>query len=540
MLFTSREFLFAFLPIALAGFYVLGRRGSHLSILWLLAASLVFYAWWNYYFVLLLLISVVFNYVCGVALKRNLDREDRLKWYLLAGLAGNIGLLFYYKYFGPLSHWLGEMGALSTHRRNITLPLGISFFTFTQIGYLVDSAADSADELDFFKYALFVTFFPHLIAGPIIHHREIVPQFNDPDTYRIKTSNLAVGLSIFVIGMAKKVLLADTIAPIADHAFDGWRHLELWSSWIGAIAYSMQIYFDFSGYSDMAIGLARMFGITFPLNFNSPYIATSVVEYWQRWHMTLTRYLTLYLYNPMALYIRRIRVAAKKPINRKALATAEGFGQMIAAPTIYTMGLAGIWHGAGLQYLYFGLLHGIYMTVNHGWRTFVTERMPASMMTGWIAKGISYVASVMLTFIAVLVALVFFRAESPRAACTILAAMAGAYGAQAPALEVSPATIDWLGSAGRWLERTGILHAPPQGDSSALIALIAAVVIVWTMPNTQQIMAAYKPALDPEHVFKASWLKWRPNVAWGIVLAIAFLACVGTLAAPQKFLYFQF
>jgi alginate O-acetyltransferase complex protein AlgI len=540
MLFTSREFLFAFLPISLAGFYLLGHHRSHVAILWLLAASLVFYAWWNYHFVLLLLISVVFNYACGVALKRNLDREDRLKGYLIAGLIGNLGLLFYYKYFGPLHSWLFDIGALSTHGRNITLPLGISFFTFTQIGYLVDSAADSADELNFSKYALFVTFFPHLIAGPIIHHREIVPQFNDPDTYRFKTSNLAVGLSIFVIGMAKKVLLADAIAPIADHAFDGWRHLEFWSSWIGAIAFSMQIYFDFSGYSDMAIGLARMFGITFPLNFNSPYLATSVVDYWQRWHMTLTRYLTLYLYNPLALYIRRSRMAAKKPINRKALATAEGFGQMIAAPTIYTMGLAGIWHGAGLQYLYFGLLHGCYMTINHGWRIFVTDHMPPTMMTGRMAKGVSYVARVVLTFVAVLVALVFFRAESPRAAYTILAAMAGARGAQTPALEVSPATINWLGSAGHWMERAGILHGLPQGDSTALLALIAALAIVWAMPNTQQILAAYKPALDPEHVFEASWLQWRPNVAWGILLAIAFLACVGTLAAPQKFLYFQF
>ncbi len=255
--------------------------------------------------------------------------------------------------------FLHQFGVTSTNLGSILLPLGLSFFTFTQLGYLLDCQQGVAKENSFANYVLFVTFFPHLIAGPILHHREMMPQFADLSIYKLKLPNLAIGLTLFTVGLAKKVMIADSLSPFVERAFSHSAGLDLISSWMGALSFSLQLYFDFSGYSDMALGLGVMFGVRLPQNFNSPFKSKSIIEFWQRFHMTLTRYLTLFLYSPIGLWVRRKRLARNLPVNNKALSTAGGFASMVAFPTLLTMFFAGVWHGAGFNFVIFGTLHGV-------------------------------------------------------------------------------------------------------------------------------------------------------------------------------------
>src|SRR3954447_11662301 len=370
MVFSSFPFIFGFLPLALLGFFVAARLGPKPAGLWLVLASLAFYAYWRLDFLPLLLISITFNYAIGELLIRTRTRPLVQEAVFILGIGGDLLALFYYKYAAALAASLGFSTVAGTPLHDIILPLGISFFTFTQIGYLVDVKQEVAKTRDPLSYVLFVTFFPHLIAGPILHNREMMPQFAENATYRFSSGNIAVGLTIFAIGMAKKVLLADPLsADVAVH-FGHSAELGLIGGWYAVIAYSLQLYFDFSGYSDMAIGLARMFNIRFPLNFNSPYKATTVIDHWQRFHMTLTRFITMYIFSPMALAVTRWRDRHGYDNGRKASASPTGFLSLVAGPTLITMGLAGVWHGAGTQYLIFGLLHGLYITVNHAARIF--------------------------------------------------------------------------------------------------------------------------------------------------------------------------
>ena len=295
MLFNSYEFVFVFLPVTLLVFFVLGRYSQQIAASWLAAASLFFYGWWNPLFVGLLLASIVFNYSVGVMLVRAHERrrESGKYWILCLGVAANLALLGYFKYFNffvaSLNAALGAEYAVGS----IVLPLGISFFTFTQIAFLVDASRGLVREFNFTHYVLFVTYFPHLIAGPVLHHKEMMPQFDKPQTYRLNYECLAVGLTIFFIGLFKKVMLADEmikyVKPVFDAAGQG-RMVSFKESWGAAFSYTLQLYFDFSGYSDMAIGLSRMFGVKLPLNFNSPYKAVNIIEFWRRWHMTLSRF----------------------------------------------------------------------------------------------------------------------------------------------------------------------------------------------------------------------------------------------------------
>ncbi|HEX5328002.1 MAG TPA: MBOAT family O-acyltransferase, partial [Acetobacteraceae bacterium] len=285
MLFNSYVFVLAFLPVALGGFFLTARAGRTAGALWLIGASLVFYGWWKPAFLPLLVLSITLNFAAARAIGAA-DRRRRLQGALLAAaIAANLSTLFYFKYLA----WV--LGACGITIAAPTLPLGISFFTFTQIGFLIDCRLGLARDRSILSYALFVTFFPHLIAGPILHNREIMPQFTAAATFRASAENIAAGLAIFLIGLLKKCLLADPLAAIVAAGFGDPGALALAGAWQAALSYSLQLYFDFSGYSDMAIGLARMFNLRFPANFNSPYKAQSVIDYWQRWHMTLTRYL---------------------------------------------------------------------------------------------------------------------------------------------------------------------------------------------------------------------------------------------------------
>ena len=389
MLFNSLKFIFVFLPITMLGFQLLGRYGRRPVIAWLAAMSVVFYAAWNKFYVLFLIGSILVNYLVAYAIGSAPEASARRKRLLTFGIFLNLLALFYFKYLYKLLLTIKALHLANLNPHPILLPLGISFFTFTQISYLVDLAQGQAECQDFFSYLLFVTFFPHLIAGPILHHKEMMPQFGSTPPegqqpaagnpqfaaapsrrFALRAEDVSLGMTWFLMGLAKKVLIADRLAPTADIAFHNAGSLSAANAWTGLVVYSMQLYFDFSGYSDMALGLARIFSIRFPLNFDSPYKATSVTEYWQRWHMTLTRYITLYLYNPILLSVQRHRVARGKKTSRKALATVGGFTSLVAYPTMFTMLLTGIWHGAGLQFVVFGLIHGVYLTANQAWRHF--------------------------------------------------------------------------------------------------------------------------------------------------------------------------
>ncbi|MBI3433453.1 MAG: MBOAT family protein [Hydrogenophilales bacterium] len=490
MLFNSYPFLFLFLPIAFLGFFQIGRYSRPLAALWLFAASLFFYGWWNPAYVGLLLGSVFFNYAIGVALSREHARgnERRQKWILGLGIAADLCLLGYYKYANFFVENANVALGMGWQIEPIILPLGISFFTFTQIAFLVDAYRGEVKETNFIHYGLFVTYFPHLIAGPVLHHKEMMPQFAHPATYRVNWENLSVGLSIFSIGLFKKVVLADGIAPSASHVFataaDGGS-VALLEAWAGALAYSLQLYFDFSGYSDMAIGLSRLFGVKLPLNFHSPYKAVNIIEFWRRWHMTLSRFLRDYLYFPLGG-------------NRKG--PARRYLNLMA-----TMLLGGLWHGAGWTFVIWGALHGLYLAINHGWHQ-IRTRMGHDLKR---STRLGRVVGMSLTFLVVVIGWVFFRADNLAAALAILRGMAG-------------------------------LNADLAGnDARADFGWVAALwALAWLAPNTQQIMAAFRPALG--EVSYSGRLCWRPNAPWLLGIAVGLLYTVTEMGKVSEFLYFQF
>jgi alginate O-acetyltransferase complex protein AlgI len=336
MLFNSHEFISAFLPIVFAGFFLAARLSTRFATAWLCAASLAFYAWWSPIYVLLLLGSICVNYCIGREIGRRAAQERMLiaRQLLFGGIAINVVVLGYFKYTGFFVQMLGSAVPPVV---TIILPLGISFYTFTQIAYLVDAYRGKVAGYDPLHYALFVTYFPHLIAGPILHHNEMIPQFERPSTYRFSYENISAGMTIFFIGLFKKVILADGIAPPVGPIFDAAAagvQLTFLEAWVGALCYSFQLYFDFSGYCDMAIGISRLFGIALPLNFHSPYKAENIIEFWRRWHMTLSRFLRDYLYIPLGGSRTTLR---RRHVN-----------------VMVTMLLGGLWHGAGWTFILWG------------------------------------------------------------------------------------------------------------------------------------------------------------------------------------------
>jgi D-alanyl-lipoteichoic acid acyltransferase DltB (MBOAT superfamily) len=520
MLFNSHVFIFLFLPVALAGVFLLARVSRKLAAAWLAGMSLFFYAWWNPPYVVLLLASIVFNYHLGMAIARAAARGDarRNRRLTVFAVAADLAVLGYYKYTNFfLSNVSLLLGDAPVHAE-IVLPLGISFFTFTQIAFLVDAHRGQVKaEYNFVDYCLFVTYFPHLIAGPIFHHAEMMPQFADPSTWRLRAENLAVGTTIFVIGLFKKVILADGIAPYVGPLFDLPKNgIEptFWEAWFGVTAYSLQLYFDFSGYSDMAIGLARMFGVRLPLNFHSPYKAASISELWQRWHMTLSRFLREYVFVPLGGH-------RKSALRR--------YWSLFA-----TMVLCGVWHGAGWTYVVFGVLHGFYLCANQGWRSLRRRwnggRKPRA--TRW-----GRVAGCLVTFAAWLVGLAFFRSETVADAMALVGGMAGLNGFALPD--------HWLakwGALGQWLAACGVEFTDARGlvRGGLVNWLVILLAIVWFAPNTQQIMARWSPALlVPRDMQPARW-QWRPSFGAAAVLAGMALAVLFNLHRHSEFLYFQF
>jgi alginate O-acetyltransferase complex protein AlgI len=503
MLFNSNVFIFGFLPAAWLGFWALSRLHRRLVVPWLVLASIVFYSYWKPAFVAVLLVSMGVNYGFSRAIAAS--PASRRKALLVAAVAVNLGALGYFKYLFPALQFLRSMGLTARDWGSTQLPIGISFFTFTQLAYLVDLCQDEATPEGLTSYAFFVTFFPHLVAGPILHHREIMPQVASGRALRPRSGDVALGMTWFVLGLAKKVVIADHLSFEANNLFDGTGRATPMVAWIGVLAYSLQLYFDFSGYSDMANGLARMFSIEFPFNFNSPYKATNIIDFWQRWHMTLTRYLTLYLYNPLSLAVSRHRVARGLKVNKRAMATVSGFAGMVVLPTMVTMFLAGVWHGAGFQFIVFGLLHGLYLTVNHAWRAF----RPAGRARGPVAGAMTHAASLLLTYACVLLGQVFFRASSVRSAVDVLESLAGLHG--------------------------GVVS----GDLRPLVTTVRLALlyaIVWWLPNTQEwlgLQASNAPAIRPS-------VRWRISPGYALAVGAVFALALVSSNTAATFLYFQF
>ncbi|MCP5006456.1 MAG: MBOAT family protein [Planctomycetes bacterium] len=396
MLFSTFEFIFVFLPIVVFVFFLIGNRGAFRSaVVWLVLCSFFFYGWWKPVYLALLCSSILVNYFLGLKL-----REYASKPLLAFGVAINLATIGYFKYANFFIDNLNAISGTHYHLETLILPLAISFFTFQQIAYLVDCYRRIAVEHSFLNYCLFVTFFPQLIAGPIVHHKEMLPQFAKPETFRIYVDNFKLGFTIFSIGLFKKVVLADSIAEYAELVFiavDSGQDVSSIDAWCGALAYSFQLYFDFSGYSDMAIGMGRIFGIKLPLNFNSPYQSVNIIQFWRRWHITLSHFLRDYLYIPFGG-------------NRKG--TKRRYINLMA-----TMLLGGLWHGAGWNFVVWGGLHGTYIIIYHAWQH-QKEKIPypKDMLVAKLAAG-------GLTFFCVLIAWVFFRAETFEGAFLLLEAM---------------------------------------------------------------------------------------------------------------------
>ena len=492
MLFTSPEFLFCFLPLTLAGFHLLRRIGRvELCVPFLFIASMAFYAWWSPRFLLLLLVSMLVNWSLAHAMAQ--FRDGQRKALLILGLAWNLGILAYFKY---ADFFIGSLDAtlhLDWPLLHVVLPLGISFFTFQKIAYLCDIHAGIAKPGALNDFALFVFFFPQLIAGPIVHHAEVMPQFRamaaaprarEAEDY---AQHAAIGLTLLIIGLFKKVCIADQLAPFAIRVFDqaaaGTHHIGLLAGWQGALAYTVELYADFSGYSDMASGLARLFGVTLPANFNSPYQSTSIIEFWRRWHMTLSRFLRDYLYVPLG---GNRKGPARRYLN-----------------LMLTMLLGGLWHGAGWTYVAWGGLHGLYLLVNHAWRSFRLFRLPK-------------LASGALTLFAVICAWVFFRASDFPSAANILAGMFGLHGQGDPLPGVKKGT----------------------GLILAAVALSATLLL----PNSQQIMRRFAPVLGPVEPASgpARAILWSPSMLTAALGAAAVIAVMLLSWGTTEFLYFQF
>ncbi len=463
MLFNSLVFLYVFLPITVMGFaFISYKKKGDLAFLWLVVCSLFFYGWWDPKFLILLGSSIIVNFGLG----RHLNKSQS-KSLLVVGIAFNLGLICYFKYAGFLVQNINAITGTNISLGTIVLPLAISFFTFQQIAYLVDAYQQKVHEYKFIHYCLFVTFFPQLIAGPIVRYGEMAPQFSRKGVFDIRAHNIAIGLTIIAIGLWKKVVLADGIAVYANAVFDAAEagaSLTFVEAWGGALAFSLELYFDFSGYSDMAIGLARLFGIRLPINFNSPYKAANIIDFWRRWHMTLVRFLRDYLYIPLGG-------------NRKG--SARRYTNVMVV-----MLLGGLWHGAGWTFVIWGGIHGVFVLVYYVWHAVRRTLGPGDgegslggRFAGWL-----------LTFTCVVVAWVPFRAESLDTTVTVLSGMAGLNGITLPAMLQS--MVPSLAILPVTFGASPYFQSPFSGPMIGALLLVA-----WLLPNTQEWMARYRPSL---------------------------------------------
>jgi alginate O-acetyltransferase complex protein AlgI len=543
VLFNSYQFLFAFLPIALVGFFALGVVSRMWALCWIILISLFFYAFWRPLNVLIIAPSILINFALARALQRLSEDEKRHRTsslVLLLGIAFNIAFLGYFKYIDFGRSTINDIFGTNLVLTHVILPLGISFITFQKIAFLVDIHAKRVRSFSLQDYCLFVLFFPQLIAGPIVHYREMMPQFHGASC-RFNVENFAVGLTLLSFGLFKKVFLADHIAtvvtPIYNQAASG-SEISLLLAWAAAVGFTLQIYFDFSGYSDMALGLARFFGIRLPQNFYSPLKASSIIDFWLRWHITLTRFLTAYIYNPLTLWLTRSRVAKGRPGLVGSNTTIGAFAYLLMFPILLTMFVSGLWHGTGYGFIVWGLLHGVYLTINHAWRL-IKPKLWADrssyerLMTplGWL-----------LTFTSVAAAMVFFRSPTLGSAIDLMKGLIGQNGVALP-----EAIYNHLGSG--WLQRIGVASVQPELWSSQefgrmVMWIFAPMLIALVCPNSLQILARYEPALGIKPVTTKvagrRIIEWDPSLSWAIGLSMVSAVGIFFLGGESEFLYWQF
>lgn len=484
MLFNSHIFIFVFLPVALLAFYGLAKlRLTIAALSWLVIASLLYYAYWNVSYLALLLSSITFNYHVGRLIERYRSTRQGAKALLVIGVGANLALLAYYKYAAFLLTTAMGLEGTTWIVTNLALPLGISFFTLTQIAYVVDLYRGTTQGHQFLTYLLFVCFFPHLMAGPILYHNDIVPQFQKLRTFVFSHRHMATGLLLFSVGLFKKVVIADHLTRWVTPVFDSPGDANFVDAWVGALAYSFQLYFDFSGYSDMAIGLGLMFNIRFLLNFNSPYKATSIVDFWRRWHMSLALFLKNYVYIPLGG-------------NRRGERRRMG-------NILVTMLIGGLWHGAGWTYVVWGGLHGVLLIINHAWRN-TKIALPTGLC--WA-----------LTFLAVVMGWVIFRARTLSDAIALMETMIGVNG-----IQLAPKFQHWLPG----LSQLGVgftesrLLAHGEDYLGQLFLLLLPVLLG---PNSQELAQ-----------------RLRPTWAWALFVASVGSYGVLSLNRASEFLYYQF
>ena len=490
MLFNSFEFIFLLLPLSLAVYYLLNRlRLTVGANSWLLLVSLFFYSWWNVTYLPLILGSILFNYTVGGLLSDSDSLRKHLvskKAIFVSGVAANILFLCYFKYMDFFIGTVNSVAAVNLPLLHIVLPLGISFFTITQIAFLVDAYEGLVTEKNLLSYALFVTFFPHLLAGPILHHKEMMPQFDSIRNKVPNYRNLSLGLFLFFIGLFKKVVVADQLSALVKAGFDTAPTLNFFEAWTASLAYTSQLYFDFSGYTDMAIGVGLMFNIVLPRNFNSPYKSANVIEFWQRWHISLSDFITTYLYTPIL----------------RSLGNITFRNSLIAI--FLAMLISGFWHGAGWTFIFWGGMHGAALVVNHAWRK---RKLKMPRWLGWL-----------ITFNFVNLAFVFFRAREWHDAVKVVKGMTGLTGfLPAAAREfASPAVIfqsrfgkTLLGGIGGRTETFWIL-----------LVILAGILI---LKNSHELADRFRPS----------------RLTFAFLVAISFYTLLN-MGKVSEFLYFQF
>ncbi len=537
MLFNSFPFILVFLPAFLLLYYTAYRYNRNLILPVIVVSSLVFYSWWYPPNIVVILVSIGGNYLFANLLTSAERGEGINRLILAAALIFNIGLLGYYKYVNFIVDNFNTLSGLELSSHEVILPLAISFFTFQQIAFLIELYSKRIEKPGFVEYCAFITFFPQLIAGPIVRFKEIVPQFQRQvmgeslGSKRIY-ANLSIGLAIFIIGLAKKVIFADSLAEFSNPVFGAMAEggsVTLFEAWIAAFAFAFQIYFDFSGYSDMAVGLARMAGYQLPVNFNSPFKMPNIRDFWQHWHITLTRFFTEYLYSPIALKLTRHSI-----LNQYG--KIRVFFAQVFIPVTLTFFLIGLWHGAGWNFVIFGLMHAAFLVFYHLWETAGKRYAPFRLFKqgGYLGHG----AAILITFICVTLSLVMFRAESVPAAMEMFATMFGGYGVVLPEMIQAK-----LGGAATVLQSLGVEFGNSiywQGTRQWIWLLMSATV-VFMLPNTYELMSKYRPALGYVKLIGKHVRPTEEKFVWlsrGVILLtrvlVALLATLWVLSFFQE------
>lgn len=492
MLFNSYEFIFIFLPIVFfVYFYLNSRKLTEAAKGFLVFSSLFFYSYWEIKYLPIILASMLFNYLIGTTLsrsnednKKGLNKTFSKKSILIFGIACNISLLGYFKYADFFIENFNLFADLNIELLHLLLPLAISFFTFQQIAYLVDSYKCETKEYDFLNYALFVTFFPQLIAGPIVHHKEMMPQFANVRNKVRNYRNIALGLFIFSIGLFKKVVIADTFAVWANNGFDVATTLNFFEAWATSLSYTFQLYFDFSGYCDMAIGIALLFNIKLPINFNSPYKALNIQDFWRRWHITLSRFLRDYIYIPLGG-------------NKKG--NLRTYNNLMA-----TFIIGGFWHGAGWTFLFWGFLHGLALSIHRVWQSLGFK------MWTWLAW--------LITFNFVNIAWIFFRAKEWEDAIKVLSSMFSFNNIVLPERLQSILVFlsDYNVEFGLWAQNIS-------GTNQTIVFIFLGLILVLFFDNSTQKINLFK--FNKRYLFLS---------------VICFASSILSLNKVSEFLYFNF